>query len=193
MSIIRCKKCGAELNFIEDASTVGCEYCGSIQTLTEDDGGNVIRVPSNNRYCGHDDLIAKIAKDIVNEAFSQVKPVRRKGEPNNTVVYSEILAFYIYEEMIMVRANQEQYFYFANYGMKRVNYYDLESFASAIEPFVMKYANDSAERIFGNIDERLGYSLKFDRNSVFGCQHLWVTIMQKVRPMKTMKSRWKLW
>lgn len=52
MAVIKCKMCGGDLNFADGASVVECEYCGSKQTIPNQDSEKNSPCSLGRTVCG---------------------------------------------------------------------------------------------------------------------------------------------
>ena len=148
-------------------------------------------IPSGNRYAGHEELVSRIARDIVNEAFSHVRPIGWVPVSCNTKACEYSLVFGFEKDRISVycdlgRDREHKYFYFIDYGMKQLP--DVDGFASAIEPFIKKYGNDAVNRAFANIDKRSSYSMKCGSEISHGSPCIYVLIKQVLHPDNNLTS-----
>lgn len=148
-------------------------------------------IPSNNRYAGHEELVSRIAMDIVSAAFSNVKPLGWVPVSRNTVAREYDLKLsiekgYISTTCIWGRESSTKTFHFTDYGMKELP--NVADFAAAIEPFIKKHANDAGSRAFANIDKRSSYSVECYRDTFYGTPMIAVYIKQILHPDNNLKS-----
>ena len=127
------------------------------------------KIPSGNRFHGHDALISRIAKDIVDGVFGHFKPVQWYQVPSQQWVLHFEIYVSIEKDYIKVSSAKGGYYTtisFVKYNMRSIP--DVNMFAFAINPFIEYFAKKRAEETFGRVSYLSKYKLSFrlDKHAV---------------------------
>lgn len=127
------------------------------------------KIPSGNRFAGHDAIISRIAKDIVDGVFGHFKPVQWYQVPSQQWVLHFEIYVSIEKDYIKVSSAKGGYYTtisFVKYNMRSIP--DVNMFAFAINPFIEYFAKKRAEETFGRVSYLSKYKLSFrlDKHAV---------------------------
>lgn len=149
---------------------------------------NVPRIPSNNRYAGHDQVVARIAKDLIDKLFVNIKA--RQWIP---VSQKSLATSYKFE--VRVQSDRIYLFgpgldtcevFFVNYGMRSVP--DTAAFMYAIEPAMKYYCNESAKAKFGSVHRLSDYEVSGKCYTYVDKTYMEFKIDQYFYPDRNLKS-----
>lgn len=149
---------------------------------------SVPRVPSNNRYAGHDQVVALIAKNLIDAAFTRIQ-----AHQWTPVSQKTLGAYYRFE----VKVQPDHIYllgsglgtceaYFVNYGMRSIP--DTTAFIYAVEPAMKQYLNESARAKFGNIHRLSDYYVSGGSYTYNGRVYMEFKIEQYFYPDRNLKS-----
>lgn len=118
------------------------------------------KIPGGNRYAGHDELINRIAKDIVDGIFEAIKPVQWYQVPSQQWVFSCRIDVKVERDNIYVSSSRgySKNINFVKYNRRAIP--DVNMFVFAINPFIEYYAKQRAEETFGRVHFLSKYKLK---------------------------------
>ena len=151
-------------------------------------------IPPANRYAGHEAVISRIAKDIVDGIFSHYKPVPLKPVSVKEQVVATVLTVRVTKEDIYVFRPKTygHRLYYTDYGMRSIP--DINMFSFAINPFIKYYAEKQAEETFGRLPVGSMYELKIgfckdtDKSTGKKVQYPCIELNQYLLPSKSLNS-----
>lgn len=148
-------------------NSYGQNATGSVGASASDP--SLPKIPSGNRFHGHDALISRIAKDIVDGVFGHFKPVQWYQVPSQQWVLHFEIYVSIEKDYIKVSSAKGGYYTtisFVKYNMRSIP--DVNMFAFAINPFIEYFAKKRAEETFGRVSYLSKYKLSFrlDKHAV---------------------------
>lgn len=149
---------------------------------------NVPRIPSNNRYAGHDQVVASIAKDLIEMAFKCIRP--HQWSPVSQKTLGAYCKFEVKAQpdciYLLGSGLSSCKAYFVNYGMRSIP--DTSAFLYAIEPAMKHYCNESARAMFGNIHRLADYQVSGGSYTYNSRVYMEFKIEQYLYPDRNLKS-----
>ena len=149
---------------------------------------NVPCIPSNNRYAGHDQVVARIAKDLIDKLFVNIKARQWIPVSQKSLAISYKLEVRVQPDRIYLFGSGLDTYevFFVNYGMRSVP--DTAAFMYAIEPAMKYYCNESARTKFGNVHRLSDYEVSGRCYTYIDKTYMEFKIDQYFYPDRNLKS-----